>query len=216
MGQAGLLDPAAIPERYRQQALADSYFDKLSREYRFLAHKFTLQPMNHLLWRFMRLRPQNFPHIRLAQLANLYYERRTSLSMLLDCADVVALAEMLHTQVTPYWQTHYTFGSESARSAKRLSPSSINLIILNTCVPMLFAYGRHAHKEALCDRAFDLLEQLKAEQNHITRMWQQCGLEVHSAGDSQALIQLKRCYCDQRDCLRCRIGYEYLKRKNEK
>ena len=76
---------------------------------------------------------------------------------------------------------------------------------------MLFAYGRHLHKENLCDKAFDILDQLKAENNNIVRMWQECGLEVKTAGDSQALIQLKKEYCDRRECLRCRIGYEYLK-----
>ena len=78
---------------------------------------------------------------------------------------------------------------------------------------LLFAVGRHRQREDLCDRAFDLLDQLKAEENHIIRMWKECGLEVQTAGDSQALIQLKKEYCDRRDCLRCRIGYEYLKRK---
>ena len=164
------------------------------------------------MWRFLRLRPQNFPHIRISQLANLYYQRKVGLSDLLECRDVVSMNECLSTQVTPYWETHYTFGSESVRSTKHLSPFSINLLIINTCVPMLFAYGRHAMKEELCDRAFDFLEQLKAENNHIIRMWKEVGLDVKTAGDSQALIQLKREYCDKRDCLRCRIGYEYLKR----
>jgi len=124
---------------------------------------------------------------------------------------MVGLSECLQTQVTPYWETHYTFGSESIRLTKRLSTTSIQLLIINTCIPMLFAYGRHSSREDLCDRAFDFLEQLKAEQNHIIRMWQECGLEVKSAGDSQALIQLKREYCDRKDCLRCRIGFEYLR-----
>jgi hypothetical protein len=85
--------------------------------------------------------------------------------------------------------------------------------MINTAIPMLFAYGRHRSKEVLCDRAFDFLEQLKAENNYIIRMWQQVGLPVQTAGDSQALIQLKKEYCDKKDCLRCRFGYEYLKRK---
>ena len=212
MGQAGLLDLNAIPARYQQDALNEGYFAKLRNEYQYLAHKFSLQPMDVNRWRFLRLRPQNFPHIRIAQLANLYYQRRNSLSALVDCHDMVALADLLQTQVTSYWETHYTFGSESFRSTKHLSPSSVNLLIINTCIPMLFAYGRHTTKEDLCDRAFDFLEQLKAENNHIIRMWQECGLEVKTAGDSQALIQLKREYCDKRDCLRCRIGYEYLKK----
>ena len=212
MGQAGLLELNTIPERYQQQALNEGYFTKLRNEYQYLAHKFSLTPMDANLWRFLRLRPQNFPHIRIAQLANLYYQRKADLSVLINCQDTVAMAEMLRTHVTPYWETHYTFGSESLSNAKHLSPFSINLLMINTCVPMLFAYGRHSMKEELCDRAFDILEQLKAENNHIIRMWKECGLEVKSAGDSQALIQLKREYCDKRECLRCRIGYEYLKR----
>ena len=103
-------------------------------------------------------------------------------------------------------------GMWAARPAAALAVALINLLIINTCVPVLFAYGRHTSREELCDRAFDFLEQLKAENNHIIRMWQECGLEVRSAGDSQALIQLKKEYCDKKDCLRCRIGYEYLKR----
>ena len=212
MGQAGLLELAVVPERYHEQALLEGYFTRLRNEYLYLAHKFGLQPMNAALWRFLRLRPQNFPHIRIAQLANLYYERRAGLSQLVECQTVEQLKQLLQTQVTAYWENHYTFGSTSCKTDKRLSAASLNLLIINTAIPMLFAYGRHQSKEQLCDRAFDLLEQLKAENNHITRMWQQCGLEVTSAGDSQALIQLKKEYCDRRDCLRCRIGYEYLKR----
>jgi len=200
-----------VPERYQQAALSEGYFQRLRNEYLYLAHKFSLQPMDVTRWRFLRLRPQNFPHIRISQLARLYHERRASLSALIACKDMASLADLMRTQVTPYWETHYTFGSESVRNTKQLSAQSINLLIINTCIPMLFAYGRHTLREELCDRAFDFLEQLKAEQNHIIRMWQDCGLEVKSAGDSQALIQLKREYCDRRDCLRCRIGYEYLR-----
>ena len=212
LGQAGLLSMESIPPRYQHDALQEGYFARLRNEYQYLAHKFSLQPMDWTLWRFLRLRPQNFPHIRIAQLANLYCERRAGLSAMVDCRDMAALASLLRTKVTPYWETHYTFGSESIRNAKQLSPQSINLLIINTCIPMLFAYGRHTMNEGLCDRAFDFLEQLKAEQNHIIRMWRECGLEVKTAGDSQALIQLKKEYCDRRDCLRCRFGYEYLKR----
>ena len=211
LGQAGLLDILSVPERYRQQALSDDYFLKLQKEYKYLAHKFQLQPMDYKLWRFLRLRPQNFPHIRLSQLATLYHERRAGLSQLTECTDAIAMCQLMQSHVTPYWESHYTFGSDSLRTSKKLSPASLRLIIINTCIPMLFAYGRHTMKEELCDRAFTLLEQLGAEQNHIIRLWQECGLSVATAGDSQALIQLKREYCDKRDCLRCRIGYEYMK-----
>jgi hypothetical protein len=121
--------------------------------------------------------------------------------------------KVLETHVTDYWETHYTFGSTSIKNEKNLSPLSIDLLIINTAIPMFFAYGKHKSDESLCERAFDFLEQLKAENNYITRMWSTCGLDISSAGDSQALIQLKKEYCDKKDCLRCRIGYEYLKKK---
>ena len=212
MGQAGLLSEDSIPERYRADALREGeYFARLRNEYLYLQHKFQLHPIDYTQWRFLRLRPQNFPHIRISQLATLYYERRAGLSALLECTTVEELRQLLSTHVTPYWETHYVFGSESPRNSKKLSISSTNLLIINTAIPMLFAVGRHRQKEELCDRAFDLLEQMKAEKNHIISMWQECGLEVKSAGDSQALIQLKREYCDRKDCLRCRFGYEYLR-----
>ena len=212
MGQAGLLDMEAVPPRYQQTALAEGYFTRLRQEYTFLSHKFGTTPLPHSRWKFLRMRPQNFPHIRIAQIARLYHERRTSLRQLVECATVAQAREMLHTSVTEYWQTHYTFGSPSASNSKQMSPFSINLLLINTVVPLLFAYGRHTGNDSLCDRAFTFLEQLRAEENNITRMWQDCGLKVSTAGDSQALIQLKNEYCNRRDCLRCRIGYEYLQR----
>ena len=215
MGQAGLLELDMIPEHYQKDALNEGYFTRLRNEYLYLQHKFGLQPMDGAQWRFLRLRPQNFPHIRISQLAQLYYSRKAGLSQLLESETVEQLSTLLSSYVTPYWETHYTFGSTSCKTQKHLSAASLNLLIINTAIPMLFAYGRHKSNERLCDRAFDLLEQLRAENNHITRMWQQCGLEVRTAGDSQALIQLKREYCDRKDCLRCRIGYEYLKRSNQ-
>ena len=212
MGQAGLLDLQAVPVRYQQAALNEGYFARLRNEYLYLAHKFGLTPIDHKLWKFLRMRPQNFNHMRISQLAYLYYSRRAGLSQLVECDNVAALSDALSTQVTPYWETHYVFGSESAKNGKHLSPFSINLLIINTAVPMLFAYGRYKGNEKWCDRAFDLLEQLRAENNHIVRMWQDCGLTVDNAGDSQALIQLKKEYCDKKDCLHCRIGYEYMKK----
>lgn len=211
MGQAGLLNPLSLPEKHREAALADDYFFRLNNEYKYLAHKFSLKPIDFHLWRFLRLRPQNFPHIRISQLANLYYQRKAGLSQLMDCEDIKSVKKLLATSVTGYWQTHYAFGCESKFNEKHLSEASLNLLLINTVVPMLFAYGRHRQDDRLCDRAFDFLEQLKAEDNHITRTWRDIGLEVDNAGDSQALIQLKNEYCDRRDCLLCRFGYEYLK-----
>ena len=211
MGQAGLLELDYVPKQYQQEALCDGYFARLRNEYLYLAHKFQLKAMDGARWNFLRLRPQNFPHIRLSQLANLYYQRQSDLSQLLECKTTDALRRVLSSHVTPYWETHYTFGSLSTKNSKHLSTGSLDLLLINTAIPILFAIGRHRQKEEYCDRAFDFLEQLKAENNHIVRMWRQCGLSVQSAGDSQALIQLKKEYCDRRDCLRCRFGYEYLR-----
>ncbi len=210
-GQAGLLELSAIPDYYQDEALNEGYFTRLRNEYLYLSRKFQLQPMDVNLWRFLRLRPQNFPHIRLSQLVTLYVEHRTEMSRLLECETIKDLQQMLQTHVTPYWETHYTFGSTSCKTEKALSMASLNLLIINTAIPVLFAYGRHKQKDSYCDRAFDMLEELKAENNYITRMWRECGIEVQNAGDSQALIQLKKEYCDRKECLRCRIGYEYLK-----
>jgi len=208
MGQAGLLEPQAIPERYREEATKEGYFDKLRSEYLFLANKFGLKPMDAGRWRFMRLRPQNFPHIRISQLASLYHSRRSDLSRLVECTGVEQMRDMLRTKVTPYWETHYTFGSASGKARKGISDASLDLIIINTAVPMLFAYGRHRHDDRQCDRALDLLGQLRAENNSIVRSWKECGLKAENAGDTQALIQLKNEYCDKKDCLRCRIGHK--------
>lgn len=211
LGQAGLLDPASVPERHRDAAIKEEYFQKLSAEYRYLSHKFGLRPIDGHLWRFLRLRPQNFPTIRIVQLAQLYHNHCAGLSRLAECGTVEEAEKLLETSVTPYWETHYVFGSVSKRSEKRLSKSSLTLLVINTVVPMLFAYGRHKGDERLCERALAFLEELRAERNHIVRMWQEVGLDVRTAADSQALIQLKKAYCDKRDCLRCRFGYEYLK-----
>lgn len=211
LGQAGLLREDLIPEKYRQQALEEGYFKRLQSEYTYLAHKFHLTPMQGTEWKYLRLRPQNFPNIRIAQLANLYFSRRAGLSQLIECESVKDAEQILQTHVTPYWQSHYVFGNESTPNEKRLSKASLALLIINTVVPIFFAYGRHKADETLCQRAFDFLDELKAEANHVVKMWQEVGLEVKTAGDSQALIQLKKEYCDRKECLRCRIGYEYLK-----
>ena len=211
LGQAGLLTEDAIQPQYHDTAKEEGYFDKLKSEYRFLANKYSLTPMNREIWKFLRLRPQNFPHIRISQIANLYCSRKADLANIIECDTADELKQALNTEVTPYWETHYTFGSTSCKTAKCLSPASLNLLIINTAVPIMFAYGRHRGDDSLCEKALNILEGLKAENNYIVRMWRMCGLDVKCASDSQALIQLKKEYCDTKKCLRCRIGYEYMK-----
>jgi len=205
-GQAGLLDaPDAAPR--------DDYREQLRAEYGFLRHKYGLRPIDPTHWRFLRMRPHNFPSVRIAQLAAIYCSRRASISRLTSCESVADVERELQAETSEYWQHHYTFGHESGtKSSRRLSKSTIELIAINTVAPMLFAYGRHRMSQTMADRALLLLEQTGAEDNRVVRMWRECGLEAASAADSQALLQLKTRYCDRHDCLRCRIGYEFLKR----
>ena len=207
-GQAGLLSDEVVPEQRR-----DDYYLKLQREYAFLAHKFSLTPMEAKNWRFLRLRPQNFPHIRLAQLVNLYHSQRADFSRLLEADSIDALMALFTTSVTPYWENHFTFGEESNAHSKILQPASLRLLLINTVAPLLFAYGRYNMDENRCEHAFELLEKLEAEQNYITRSWKKAGITVDNAADSQALIELRKNYCDRKDCLRCRFGCEYLRHR---
>lgn len=207
-GQAGLLDEAATPPE-RQ----DEYFLRLRREYLFLAHKFSLTPMDARRWRFLRMRPHNFPHVRMSQLVSLYHRRQADFSRLMETADTDALRAMLAANATPYWQEHYSFGAESKGTPKRMQAASADLLLINTVAPLLFAYGRKRFDEARCERAFQLLESLKPERNAVVRAWDKAGLGAACAADTQALLQLKRNYCDRKDCLRCRFGAEYLRKK---
>ncbi|MCD8282978.1 MAG: DUF2851 family protein [Prevotella sp.] len=210
-GQAGLLNADAAREKQRAAMEADEYFQRLLAEYRYLAKKFTLTPINAQLWRFLRLRPPGFPTIRLSQLAQLHYNRTAGMSNLLACNTVRDVEKALATHATPYWQTHFLFGEESEKSIKSLSKTSIEIIIINTIVPLFYAYGRFRHDKQMRDKAFTMMEKVKPERNNIVELWRECGLEVNNACDSQALIQLKKDYCDRKDCLRCRIGYQYLR-----
>jgi len=208
MGQAGLLADGVVPAKRR-----DEYYQRLCVEYAFLKNKFNLQPIESSLWNFGRLRPQNFPHVRLSQLTRLYCDGGADFSRLLEAKDIKELHALFHAAATPYWRTHYCFGEGSSETEKELRKSSLNLLIINTAVPLLFAYGRKIKDEDLVERAFNLLEQLPAERNYITRSWEKAGLSVSHAADSQALIQLRQHYCDRKDCLRCRFGAEYLRSK---
>lgn len=201
-GQAGILEDSD----------GDGYYLRLKKEYTYLQHKFGLIPMDASLWRFLRLRPANFPHIRIAQLACVYHRAYGLLSRIMETETLQGVRDILKGGTSEYWLTHYTFGGSSPSRPKTLSNTSLDLLIINTVVTFLYAYGLHKGNRVLCARAGSFLEELKAENNYITRMWEQCGMKTSNAADSQALIQLKKEYCDKKKCLYCRIGYEYLKR----
>ena len=205
-GQAGLLDEE-LPD-------ADGYYLKLQKEFRYLQHKFELSvPMTATQWRFLRLRPGNFPYVRLAQLANLYYKERSLFSRIMEADTLEAVRKLLTVTTSPYWEEHFNFRKVSSSREKQVGKNAQNLIIINTVIPFLYAYGLHKADELLCERATGFLESLKAEDNHIIRHWSGAGLPVSTAADSQALLQLQKEYCDKKDCLRCRFGFEYLRQK---
>lgn len=195
-GQAGILEDSD----------GDGYYLRLKKEYTYLQHKFGLIPMDASLWRFLRLRPANFPHIRIAQLACLYHRAYGLLSRIMETETLQGVRDILKGGTSEYWLTHYTFGGSSPSRPKTLSNTSLDLLIINTVVTFLYAYGLHKGNRVLCARAGSFLEELKAENNYITRMWEQCGMKASNAADSQALIQLKKEYCDKKKCLYCRIG----------
>lgn len=210
-GQAGLLDPEAIPPGYRTKALDEGYFTRLRKEYLYLANKFGLKPTDFRQWKFLRLRPASFPHIRIAQLAHLYYGQQISISALTEVGDLKDVLNLFHSGTSDYWKTHSNFGATGTGYAKRISLKSTQLIVLNAIVPLLFAYGRHRYNENYQQLALKLSEEIGPENNLIIRQWKQCGIQAEHAADTQALIQLRKEYCDRKDCLRCRLGYEYLK-----
>lgn len=213
IGSAGLLDTTTMNERQRTAATADAYFKRLQTEWNYLAHKFNLSAMPRQTWRFLRLRPQNFPYIRLSQLAQLYCSRRAELANITTCQNIDDIRKRLRTETSEYWRTHYTFGNESRDCAKHLSAASIDILIVNAVVPMLHAYGCHRQDELLVKRAADILESLPPEDNTHIRLWQECGITADNAADTQALIQLHTRYCERKDCLRCRFGYHSMKRE---
>lgn len=204
LGTAGLLEE---PLDHR-----DAYYEKLQQEFAYLRHKFQLPHSTPCPpWRLLRLRPGNFPHLRLAQLASLYHREQALFSRTMEAATLDEVRQLFRVNPSPYWEEHYRFATTSPRISKQLSMSSLNLIIINTVVPFLYAYGLHKGNEQLCDRAALYLESLKPEANYVTRMWQAAGLTAQHAADSQALVQLQLNYCDKKECLRCRFGYEYLR-----
>ena len=207
-GQAGFLN-----DSFQSQHLPLSdYYSKLKAEYAYLSKKFNLQSIDPKLWRFMRMRPQCFPYVRMAQLAMLYYSNRLNLSRLVEAHTMDELREMMDITLGDYWQHHYSFAEvEAKRGVKSLSKSTKDLVVINSVVPLLFAYGKYKADENMCQRAIGFLEQTKAERNSIIAMWNEAGIECRSASESQAILQLTTRYCDAKDCLHCRFGYEYIK-----
>lgn len=200
-GQAGLLD----------RDFSDDYPRLLQREYRLLQHKYSLEPIPQGLWKFMRLRPANFPTIRIAQLAALIFSTEHLFSKMLSTQHLREIENAFQVTLSPYWRRHYVFDKSSALLTKPLGRETIHQIVVNTIAPFLFLYGRHRAEERLQEKALSLLQSLPPEKNAIIQQWDRLGLPPASADQSQALLHLKKHYCDQHRCLECAIGESIMK-----
>lgn len=200
-GQAGMLN-----EHYD-----DKYAQALQNEYVFLKQKFKLQPIEKHLWKFLRLRPVNFPTIRIAQFANLIHNSSHLFSKIIETENLNKLKLLMNTGVSEYWKTHYLFDKQTIEKSKHLGEDAIDTIIINTVIPFLFVYGKYKNENVYVDRALNFLECMDAENNSIIKKWISLGVPVRTAYSSQALLQLKNEYCMHKKCLQCSIGNYVLK-----
>ncbi len=201
MGQAGLLTG-----EYKE----DEYVQLLKKEYRFLKTKYKLAPIHQPVY-FLRMRPGNFPTIRLAQLALLIQQSTHLFSKIRETDVSKKIRELFEVSTTGYWQCHYRFADRSSFRKKKTGTAMIDNIIINTVTPVLFTFGIYHGDEGIQNKALQWLEQAGAENNQITRGFQQLGLELRNACDSQAMIELKNEYCNRKRCLECVVGNAILK-----
>ena len=201
-GQAGMLDA--------QKPGMDSYYNQLCTEYAFLSNKFQLTPMEKESWKLFRIRPQNFPYRRIAMLAQFIEGGFRMMNRILEAEGEKEMRALFEVELSGYWIKHYTFGKPNERATATLSRSSIDIILINTVAPLLYAYGELTGNYEMTDKAIKLLEDLRAESNSIVSHFVAYGIDCPDALTSQALVQLKREYCDARKCIYCKIGHHLL------
>lgn len=201
-GQAGMLDS--------QKPGMDSYYNQLCTEYAFLSNKFQLTPMEKESWKLFRIRPQNFPYRRIAMLAQFIEGGFRMMNRILEAEGEKEMRALFEVELSGYWTKHYTFGKPNERATATLSRSSIDIILINTVAPLLYAYGELTGNYEMTDKAIKLLEDLRAESNSIVSHFVAYGIDCPDALTSQALVQLKREYCDARKCIYCKIGHHLL------
>lgn len=200
-GQSGLLE----------QEFKEEYPISLKKEYHFLQKKYALKPMDASIWKFMRLRPANFPTIRLGQFAALVVKSHHLFASVLEITDLNVLRNLFaNLPVHPYWETHFRFNKTSEMHTIQPGSLSLDNLLINSVAVFLFAYGRYHKQEIYQLRAIQLLEQIPPEKNQIINQFKQLGIKIQSASGSQSLLQLKRTYCDNKKCLSCGIGTKIL------
>jgi hypothetical protein len=202
-GQAGFLD----------YSIKDEYLKLLQREYHVLATKYDLEKekVKPSLWKFMRLRPANFPTLRIAQFSALICKNRNLFSKMMSAEHVSDIKFIFDVSTSDYWHRHYRFGRSTARSIAALGDDSVDNIIINTVAPLLVAYGKQRDDQQFTDRAVEFLQKIPAETNKIVKSWTALNINARSAFDSQALIELNNNFCLKRRCLSCTIGASLLR-----
>lgn len=201
-GQAGML----------QDDFTEEYPRALQREYEYLAKKYKLRPIATHLWKFLRLRPANFPTVRIAQFAALVHKSLHLFSKIIENYDVKEISSLLDVTASEYWDNHYRFEETHDNPAKKhLGKSSIHNIIINTIAPIQFLYAAEQGTTAQQEKALQLLDAIPAEKNNILELWNDNGWNALNAAQSQAMIQLYNTYCTQKRCLECTIGLNIIK-----
>jgi len=200
-GQAGLLG---------EELFGDEYYLELRKEYRFLAVKYGLKPIEGHLWKFMRMHPGNFPTIRLAQFAMLIHHSKGLFSAVIEANNLEDLQQLFMVKASDYWDNHYSFNKPSVNRKKVFGDQIFSLIVINVVVPFYFLYGESQNKLFLKDRALVILEQMPAENNSAISRWAGAGIIAANALESQALLHLQRNYCEPRKCLDCTIGHKII------
>lgn len=208
-GQAGLLCEERIPYYYRNEALQSEYYNNLVREYKFLKSKFGLKEIDGKMWGLGNATP----HLRIARLATLYSNGRATMSAIADCNTTAEVRNLLQSRLEGYWTNHLQFGSTDTKGNPPMRNRQLDLLIINTVAPMLYAYGKHRNNQSLCNNAEDFLHNLDSEDNNIIRRWAAKGIEIGCAADSQAVIQLQKAYCNRHRCTECHLAYTYIKEK---
>jgi hypothetical protein len=201
LGNAGLLDLEK----------EDNYFKDLKFRYFYLLHKYQIEKKLVEPVQFFKHRPDNFPTIRLSQLANLYHSQQNLFSTISTSNSVKSIYEIFEISASDYWQNHYQFDKESPKKKKKLSKSFIDLIIINTIIPLQFAYAKSQGKE-ISEDLIQLLNEVSPEKNAIMDKFSSFGIKSKNAFETQSLLQLKNEYCNKSRCLECAIGMELLKK----
>lgn len=190
---------------FLEQTFEEPYPVLLQREFKILRSKFNLSIMPMAYWKFLRMRPPNFPTIRLAQTASLICHCNSWFSKLLEINDLKSIRELFDIDTNEYWNTHFVFGKPSKMMKKTLGPTAIDVLVINAIVPVLFSYGIYHDDDELKDRSLGFLEKMEPEDNLVLRKFRSMGVVACNAQQSQAILHLYKCYCKKRKCLNCRV-----------